>query len=349
METICKKCIEQGGKRWNPIGIEEYKKIFVKLPWFKDITDENNNNNNNTLINIAGQLQLIEFFNKINIDCEIPYDDNAWYDECTGDSGQEEGELKPILDKQVVCAVGSIIEAICYTILRYKNIDFQKIKDTKIDNTNLTSMLKLIKNNNLLPEDEIKLCLKIKDLRNRVHLFDQIETDANVFHWSREISESAMNCLYFLLRRWLDASDNIMQIYFPFVPVPLIYEKASGDITKFFEELEKRESIPQKKPKIYFIQLGPELKLEGKAICKIIWSAGISMAVPLPYLENSSKKSLDSQIAIAQKFAFPYVLIFGQEEALSNSVIIRNMSDKSQKTMELADELLEYLKNISDS
>lgn len=94
-----------------------------------------------------------------------------------------------------------------------------------------------------------------------------------------------------------------------------------------------------KKPKIYFIQLGGEAKLKSFNIIEILRKAHIPMA------QSLSKDSLGSQLAIAEKLAIPYALIFGVKEAIDNSVIVRDMSNRSQNTVKI-DELLEYLKGL---
>ncbi|HEV7701976.1 MAG TPA: histidine--tRNA ligase [Candidatus Paceibacterota bacterium] len=94
-----------------------------------------------------------------------------------------------------------------------------------------------------------------------------------------------------------------------------------------------------KKPKIYFIQLGSEAKLKSLNIIEILRKAHIPIAQAL------SKDSLGSQLAIAEKLNIPYALIFGVKEALDNSVIVRNMGNRSQDTVKLT-KLLEYLKDM---
>lgn len=94
-----------------------------------------------------------------------------------------------------------------------------------------------------------------------------------------------------------------------------------------------------KKPKIYFIQLGSEAKLKSLNIIEILRKAHI------PISQSLSKDSLGSQLAIAEKLAIPYALIFGVKEALENSVIVRNMSNRSQDIVKLT-KLLEYLKEL---
>ncbi len=94
-----------------------------------------------------------------------------------------------------------------------------------------------------------------------------------------------------------------------------------------------------KKPKIYFIQLGAEAKLKSLNIIEILRKAHVPIAQAL------SKDSLGSQLAIAEKLAIPYAIIFGVKEALDNTVIVRDMGNRSQETVKLS-KLLDYLKEI---
>jgi histidyl-tRNA synthetase len=94
-----------------------------------------------------------------------------------------------------------------------------------------------------------------------------------------------------------------------------------------------------KKPKIYFIQLGGEAKLKSLNVIEILRKAHI------PIAQSLSKDSLGSQLANAERLNIPYALIFGQKEALDNSVIVRDMSNRSQDTVKLT-KLLEYLKEL---
>ena len=94
-----------------------------------------------------------------------------------------------------------------------------------------------------------------------------------------------------------------------------------------------------KKPKIYFIQLGSEAKLKSLNIIEILRKAHI------PITQSLSKDSIGSQLSIAEKLAIPYAIIFGVKEALDNSVIVRDMSNRSQETVKL-NKLLEYLKEL---
>ncbi len=94
-----------------------------------------------------------------------------------------------------------------------------------------------------------------------------------------------------------------------------------------------------KKPKIYFIQLGGEAKLKSLNIIEILRKAHI------PIAQSISKDSLGSQLAIAEKLAIPYAIIFGVKEAIDNTVIVRNMGNRSQDTVKIS-KLVEYLKEL---
>jgi histidyl-tRNA synthetase len=94
-----------------------------------------------------------------------------------------------------------------------------------------------------------------------------------------------------------------------------------------------------KKPKIYFVQLGPEAKLKSLNVIEILRKAHI------PIAQTLSKDNLGSQLASAEKLGVPYVLIFGLKEAITDSVIVRDMSNRSQDTIKLT-KLLDYLKEL---
>jgi len=94
-----------------------------------------------------------------------------------------------------------------------------------------------------------------------------------------------------------------------------------------------------KKPKIYFIQLGFDAKLKSLNIIEILRKGKI------PIAQSISKDNLGSQLAMAEKLGMGHAIIFGQKEALEDSVIVRDMSNRSQETIKIP-KLLEYIKNI---
>ena len=94
-----------------------------------------------------------------------------------------------------------------------------------------------------------------------------------------------------------------------------------------------------KKPKIYFIQLGFDAKLKSINVIEILRKGKV------PIAQSISKDNLGAQLAVAEKLEMRYSIIFGQKEAMENSVIFRDMSNRSQDTVKLPD-LLDYIKNL---
>ena len=94
-----------------------------------------------------------------------------------------------------------------------------------------------------------------------------------------------------------------------------------------------------KKPKIYFIQLGFDAKLKSLNVIEILRKGKV------PIAQSISKDNLGAQLAVAEKLGMRYSIIFGQKEAIENSVIFRDMSNRSQDTVKLPN-LLDYIKNL---
>lgn len=94
-----------------------------------------------------------------------------------------------------------------------------------------------------------------------------------------------------------------------------------------------------KKPKIYFIQLGFDAKLKSLNVIEILRKGRV------PIAQSISKDNLGAQLAIAEKLSMHYAIIFGQKEAMENSVIFRDMTNRSQETVKLT-KLLEYIKEL---
>ncbi len=93
-----------------------------------------------------------------------------------------------------------------------------------------------------------------------------------------------------------------------------------------------------KKPKVFFIQLGFEAKLKSLCVVEILRKGR------LPVKHSLSKDGLTSQLAMAEKLKIPWVIIMGQKEVLENSIIVRNMADRSQKTVKI-EALADYIKD----
>lgn len=99
------------------------------------------------------------------------------------------------------------------------------------------------------------------------------------------------------------------------------------------------QSKMQKKPKIFFVQIGLEAKLHSLSIVEMLRKSRIPMA------QSLSKDSLGVQLGMAERLEVPYVLIFGQKEAMDNVVIVRNMKNHSQETIAI-DEVVDYIKKL---
>lgn len=106
--------------------------------------------------------------------------------------------------------------------------------------------------------------------------------------------------------------------------------------TSWFKDLAPRI---MKKPKVYFIQFGLDAKLKSLNVIEILRKAHI------PVMQALSKDSLSAQLAVAEKSGCLYTIIFGQKEAMENSVIVRNMDTHSQDSVPVP-ELHTYLKQL---
>ncbi|MEN9613733.1 MAG: hypothetical protein RLZZ347_40 [Candidatus Parcubacteria bacterium] len=94
-----------------------------------------------------------------------------------------------------------------------------------------------------------------------------------------------------------------------------------------------------KKPEVYFIQLGFEAKLKSLKVIEVLRQAKI------PVHQALCRDRMASQIAIAEKSKVPFLLIMGLKEAMENSVIVRDMTDRSQDTVKIED-VPAYLKKL---
>lgn len=107
--------------------------------------------------------------------------------------------------------------------------------------------------------------------------------------------------------------------------------------------VEASKNIPKprvkKKAKVYFIQLGTEAKMKSLRVIEILRQNKI------PVRQSLSKDSLGSQLAIAEKSGIPHTLIFGQKEALENTILVRDMANRSQTTVDI-EKLAKHLKNL---
>ncbi|MFA5987470.1 MAG: histidine--tRNA ligase [Candidatus Paceibacterota bacterium] len=121
--------------------------------------------------------------------------------------------------------------------------------------------------------------------------------------------------------------------------VPSVGVAIGVDRVVMAEEATRLAPRVLKKPKVYFVQLGFEAKLQSMSIIEILRKNKI------PVVHALGRDKLSTQLAIAEKLQIPYVIILGQREVLDGTVIVRNMETRSQDTIKF-DKLPDYVKKI---
>ncbi len=111
---------------------------------------------------------------------------------------------------------------------------------------------------------------------------------------------------------------------------------------RIIELADKSKITPRvvKKPKVFFIQLGPEAKLKSLSVIDTLRGAKI------PVAHSISKDSLSSQLAVAERLGIPYTIILGQKEVIDQTVILRDMESRSQRPVPLID-LAQALRDLA--
>jgi histidyl-tRNA synthetase len=133
--------------------------------------------------------------------------------------------------------------------------------------------------------------------------------------------------------------DNLAHMMGSKKDVPSIGTGLGMERIMMFPECRKLAPRIMKPPKVYFIQLGFEAKLKSLCIMETLRKNRI------PVHQSISKDSLGAQLALAEKMEIPYCIIFGQKEAMDNTVIVRQMSTRSQDTVKI-DALSDYIKHL---
>lgn len=95
------------------------------------------------------------------------------------------------------------------------------------------------------------------------------------------------------------------------------------------QKIDRLARIP--KPKCYFIQMGQEAKLRSLSVIEVLRQSKI------PVYHSLTKDKLTAQLMSAEILNVPYVLIMGQKESLENTVLIREMFNRSQETVHIED------------
>ncbi|HEY1041633.1 MAG TPA: His/Gly/Thr/Pro-type tRNA ligase C-terminal domain-containing protein [Candidatus Paceibacterota bacterium] len=91
--------------------------------------------------------------------------------------------------------------------------------------------------------------------------------------------------------------------------------------------------------KFYFIQCGIDAKLKSLPILEELRTSNISV------LQSITEDSLSKQLEAVEKNEIPYVLIFGQKEAIDGTVLVRTMKTRAQVAVKIK-ELVKHLKGL---
>jgi histidyl-tRNA synthetase len=114
---------------------------------------------------------------------------------------------------------------------------------------------------------------------------------------------------------------------------------AIGIKINFKSESEKRVVPKIKRSSVFFIQLGDEAKHKSLKVIDILRQEDI-------YVHHSlGRDKMAGQLAMADRTKTPYILIMGKKEAMESTIMIREVSTRSQETINIAD-LSEYLKKL---
>jgi len=94
-----------------------------------------------------------------------------------------------------------------------------------------------------------------------------------------------------------------------------------------------------RKPQFYFIHMGNEAKLKSLTVIDRLRIAKI------PVYHALTKDKLTAQLTSAENLKVPYILIMGQKESMENTVLVRNMTDRSQDTVRV-EHIGDFLKKL---
>ncbi|MBC7981703.1 hypothetical protein H7X65_01350, partial [Candidatus Parcubacteria bacterium] len=123
--------------------------------------------------------------------------------------------------------------------------------------------------------------------------------------------------------------------------IPVISVRIGGlkNISKTLKPLISMKSIDDSDVKFFYAQFGNEARFKTLRVLDMLHHANILIHHDL------SKDKISLQLQHAEKLNVPYLLLVGHREALQNSVMVRNMKNLSQESVELHN-LIEYIKKI---
>ncbi len=86
---------------------------------------------------------------------------------------------------------------------------------------------------------------------------------------------------------------------------------------------------PIRTPKVFFVQLGLKAKLQGLSVLDELRAARV------PVLQSFEAGKLSPQLDAAKKAGVSHLIIMGQREVLDGTVIVREVNNSSQTTVQL--------------
>lgn len=92
--------------------------------------------------------------------------------------------------------------------------------------------------------------------------------------------------------------------------------------------------------KVFLIHIGDLAKKKSLSLIELLRRSGLEVTAPL------SKESFNAQLRLADKAESRLVLIFGQKEAMSDAIIIRDLKTGTQETVMLKDMVEEIKKRL---
>jgi histidyl-tRNA synthetase len=114
---------------------------------------------------------------------------------------------------------------------------------------------------------------------------------------------------------------------------------AAIGLERIIEVMKVQEIVPQfrTKPKVFFAAVGDQARKSSLRLMSRLRTGGIGVQ------EAIGKKSLKSQMKIADKVGAPLALLFGQKEVFEGTILVRDMKTGAQEII-VVDKLVEEVK-----
>ncbi len=123
------------------------------------------------------------------------------------------------------------------------------------------------------------------------------------------------------------------------IPILSVYIKGLKNASKTLKPISSLKPLEECDIKFFYAQFGNEARFKTLHVLDMLHHANILIHHDL------SKDKISLQLQHAEKLNVPYLLLVGHKEALQNSVMVRNMKNLSQESVELQN-LIEYIKKI---